>query len=219
MITAFVVDSLAYPVILGHDFLKHYRLNIAYSEDPVRISGRDVEAGPPCIPWLMQDALEAVDRGVRSRRCCTSFGEFGTSRDNNSLWSEVSVTSKMTEPESPRLALAATQRLKEEKREKRLEKGLQTEVATKQAEVETEQAVEACRQVQAAKEAEGPKKEMEEKQYVEEQADLGDLGRYCVGCAVAFGHLSPANFDYACEMCAAPLGCCRLESGWTPDDG
>ncbi|KAF4748586.1 hypothetical protein FOZ63_009019, partial [Perkinsus olseni] len=181
MITAFVVDSLAYPVILGHDFLKHYRLNIAYSEDPVRISGGDVEAGPPCIPWLMQDALEAVDRGVRSRRCCTSFGEFGTSRDNNSLWSEVSVTSKMTEPESPRLALAATQRLKEEKKEKRLrlEKGLQTEVAIKQAEVETEQAVDACRnqatqtvgedvhqgcsgQVHTAKEAKGPKKEMEE---------------------------------------------------------
>ncbi|KAF4651961.1 hypothetical protein FOL47_011334, partial [Perkinsus chesapeaki] len=39
-VSALVVDSLAYDVILGHDFLNHFGLDIRYSESPTRIVGQ-----------------------------------------------------------------------------------------------------------------------------------------------------------------------------------
>ncbi|KAF4650241.1 hypothetical protein FOZ61_000500, partial [Perkinsus olseni] len=50
-LTALISDKLAYPLILGNEFLNHYRLDILYSSDPVRIVGPEIRPDPSSIPW------------------------------------------------------------------------------------------------------------------------------------------------------------------------
>ncbi|KAF4652533.1 hypothetical protein FOL47_011037 [Perkinsus chesapeaki] len=204
LITAFIVESLALPVILEHDFLKHFQLDIMYSEKPVRIIGRNTKAGPPGIPWLMRDALDAVDRGVRSRRCCQtgSAASYGSP-------SVPSSPASMMELESPRMALmAARQREVKESAGRLVTRGVQT--ADSDGDIMVNGLVNSGSQteellVENKAETEVPKEVMvEDKAVAEAPSDAViapakeiydkpremDFARepehYCVGCAAAF---------------------------------
>ncbi|KAF4758554.1 hypothetical protein FOZ63_031944 [Perkinsus olseni] len=60
-VSALVVDSLAYDVILGHDFLNHFELDIRYSESPTRIVGRWPPDKAPRIPWFTEHPVQAAN--------------------------------------------------------------------------------------------------------------------------------------------------------------
>ncbi|KAF4647746.1 hypothetical protein FOZ61_003717, partial [Perkinsus olseni] len=60
-VSALVVDSLAYDVILGHDFLNHFELDIRYSESPTRIVGHWPSSEAPRPPWFMEHPVQAAN--------------------------------------------------------------------------------------------------------------------------------------------------------------
>ncbi|KAF4648538.1 hypothetical protein FOZ61_002564 [Perkinsus olseni] len=60
-VSALVVDSLAYDVILGHDFLNHFELDIRYSESPTRIVGHWPFGEAPRLPWFMEHPVQAAN--------------------------------------------------------------------------------------------------------------------------------------------------------------
>ncbi|KAF4649070.1 hypothetical protein FOL47_002445, partial [Perkinsus chesapeaki] len=64
-VSALVVDSLAYDVILGHDFLSHFGLDIRYSESPTRIVGRWPSEDAPRIPWFTEHPVQAANLSSR----------------------------------------------------------------------------------------------------------------------------------------------------------
>ncbi|KAF4707772.1 hypothetical protein FOZ63_019278, partial [Perkinsus olseni] len=53
-VSALVVESLAYDLILGHDFMSHFGLDIRYSDDPVKITGDRPKEEAPRTAWFSE---------------------------------------------------------------------------------------------------------------------------------------------------------------------
>ncbi|KAF4700210.1 hypothetical protein FOZ62_000575, partial [Perkinsus olseni] len=58
-VSALVVESLAYDLILGHDFMSHFGLDIRYSDDPVKITGDRPKEEAPRTAWFSEHPVQA----------------------------------------------------------------------------------------------------------------------------------------------------------------
>ncbi|EER14461.1 hypothetical protein Pmar_PMAR021215 [Perkinsus marinus ATCC 50983] len=71
-VDALVVDSLAYDLILGHDFMSHYDLDIQYSARPIRIVGTYSKEEPSALPWFVEHPVQAANLEDKAKSYCKS---------------------------------------------------------------------------------------------------------------------------------------------------
>ncbi|KAF4708718.1 hypothetical protein FOZ63_030478, partial [Perkinsus olseni] len=66
-VSALVVEALAYDLILGHDFMTHFGLDIWYSEVPVRITGHRPKKEASRVPWFAEHPVQASSWSVAAQ--------------------------------------------------------------------------------------------------------------------------------------------------------
>ncbi|KAF4684394.1 hypothetical protein FOZ60_007902 [Perkinsus olseni] len=87
-VEALVVDSLAYDLILGHDFMSHYGLDIQYSATPIQIVGNPPLKEPSSLPWFVEHPVQAANLKGKAESYCLSSQHTScaaTSPDNDSF--------------------------------------------------------------------------------------------------------------------------------------
>ncbi|KAF4689179.1 hypothetical protein FOZ60_001953, partial [Perkinsus olseni] len=49
--SVYVCDSLAFPIILGHDFLRHFGFNVLYEQNPIELRSSTARSAGPAAPY------------------------------------------------------------------------------------------------------------------------------------------------------------------------
>ncbi|KAF4648453.1 hypothetical protein FOL47_003207 [Perkinsus chesapeaki] len=73
-VSALVVESLAYDLILGHDFMKHFGLDIRYSDSPMRIIGNYPKNEAPRTAWFVEHPLHPDNLSIKAKSYAGSAG-------------------------------------------------------------------------------------------------------------------------------------------------
>ncbi|KAF4678557.1 hypothetical protein FOZ60_016420 [Perkinsus olseni] len=66
-VSALVVESLAYDLILGHDFMSHFGLDIRYSDDPVKITGDRPKEEAPRTAWFSEHPVQTSNLCMKAQ--------------------------------------------------------------------------------------------------------------------------------------------------------